>query len=416
MPNRPRLIAWILPFAVALLPGAPPAWAVATLTGLVTDMSGQGLKEATFTLEREEDEQEGKKVTPVPVVTDGSGRFKVENLTPGTYKLTSGASGTHVTEWVTVRDGETRERWLSPSTDPENPGPGNFSVGVGGLIIRRSLDITKSTISNDNGTTVLTKTLDTSALNKANTYDLDTNVGFVQAGYGLPTLGAAVGGGYLSLDATVYGRIGAGTGSLDFKGADGSFSVTSGASPFYGGGLNLKVRHSASPVYAVFGVSGYYLDLRGLSTSEGIDPNARNVSVEGSQYGVEGSAVAGAKLGRLFPGALPPYLGKVNVQAGIVASFLWVDTTVRASLPGECRTVPGPPLGPFPDSPRGPDEVVCIGDSKASVKRDFGEQTAIGGRVALTFPILARGHGLLQADVSSNWWSLIAKLAFAFDP
>jgi hypothetical protein len=34
----------------------------------------------------------------------------------------------------------------------------------------------------------------------------------------------------------------------------------------------------------------------------------------------------------------------------------------------------------------------------------------------VTVPIVSRLSGLVQADFSSDWWSVIAKLSFAFDP
>ena len=34
----------------------------------------------------------------------------------------------------------------------------------------------------------------------------------------------------------------------------------------------------------------------------------------------------------------------------------------------------------------------------------------------MTVPIVSRLSGLVQADFSSDWWSVIAKLSFAFDP
>jgi hypothetical protein len=378
---------------------AAPARAVSSLSGTVTTMTGNPIPDATFTMEREEDEQDGKKPTPVVVTTDGSGTFKVDNLQPGTYRLHSNASGVWANETVTVQDGQTGARSVSPSSDPENPGAHNIGVGVGGFFTSRDGDLSSSSTT-------------TGRIDKAT---VDTNVGFTQVGYGLPQFGVSVGSGYLTGDTTIYGRIGAGTTNIDFKGPDGGFSVKSGASVFAGGGVNLKLEGSTWPVYTVFGVSGYYMDLSGLSTTEPFPAGSQHVRVEGSQYGVDVSAVVGATLRRLIP-SVSGWAGQINLQAGMVGSWMFVNTTTRADQPGECHTIPGPLLGPFEDSPRGPDQVVCSGDSHVSLKRDVEQKTNIGGRVAVTIPIVSRLNALVQGDFSSDWWSVIAKLNFVFDP
>jgi hypothetical protein len=416
MRNRQLRFALSTSLAAACLLAAPPVWAVATLTGLVATPTGEGIPNATFTMEREEDEKDGKAPPPVVLTTDNTGRFTVNDLAPGSYTLRSTASGQRTTEAVTLRDGETVERWLSPSSDPENPGPGNFSLGLGGFFMQRSVDITKRTTTVDDGTKTTTTNGDTTALNRQNKYDVNTYTGFVQLGYGLPRIGFDALGGYVGMDTTVYGRVGAGTTSLDVKGDEGRFSVDSGASAFVGGGINAKLTHSRSPVYAVFGFSWYYMDLAGLGTNEGASAGARDVQVDGSQFGWDVSAVVGAKLGRLFPNQVPPQLGKVNVQAGLVGSWLSVDATSRRAQPGSCTTVPGKVLGPYPDSPREPDKTVCSGDAQTTVKRSFSEQSAIGGRLAVTAPLFKQSNALIQADFGGDWWSIVAKFAVTFGP
>jgi hypothetical protein len=406
MRTRQLVILLLALVSIALLTAAP-ARAVSSLSGQVITMTGNPVPDATFTMEREEDEQDGKKATPVVVTTDGSGTFKVDNLQPGTYHLRTNASGVWADEVVTVQDGQTATRTVGPSTDPENTGAHNIGVGVGGFFTSRDGDLSTNSTTTDSGTSVTGNRIDKATV--------DTNVGFAQVGYGLPQFGVSIGSGYLTGDTTVYGRIGAGTTTIDFKSPDGNFSIKSGASLFAGGGVNLKLQGSTWPVYGIIGVSGYYMDLAGLSTTEPFPAGSQNVRVEGTQYGIDVAAVVGARLGRLFPG-MPGWPGQINVQTGVVGSWMFVDTTTRADQPGECHTIPGPLLGPFPDSPRGPDQVVCSGDTHVTAKRDVEQKTNIGGRVAVTVPIVSRLSGLVQADFSADWWSVIAKLNFAFDP
>jgi hypothetical protein len=387
---------------------AAPAPAVSSLSGQVVTMTGNPIPDASFTMEREEDEQDGKTATPVVVKTDGSGAFKVNDLQPGTYRLRSNASGVWVTDTVTVPDGQAVTRSLLPSTDPENPGAHNFGVGLGGFFTSRDGELSTNSVTTDGGS----GTQPGPRLDKAT---VDTNAGFAQVGYGLPQFGVSIGSGYLSGDTTVYGRIGAGTTTIDFKGPGGDFSIKSGASLYAGGGVNLKLQHSGSPVYGILSFSGYYMDLSGLSTTEPFPAGSQHIKVDGSQYGFDVGLVAGAQLGQFFP-ASPSWFGMINVQAGVVGSWMFVDTKTHADQPGACHTIPGPLLGPFPDSPRGPDQVVCDGDTHVTFKRDVREQTVIGGRLAITVPIVSRLNALVQGDISSDWWSIVAKLNFAFDP
>jgi hypothetical protein len=385
----------------ALLAWPVPVRAVLTVTGTLTTATGDPAPSVTITLEREDEDRTGP--PPVVVTTDQGGRFRTE-VPPGVYTLRTTGTGARITDTVAGGDGETARIALGPPINPEYPGPGNLSLGVGYWgMAGRPLDLDGGTVTLEDGSRRPVE-----SFFGRREYDLDVHVGFLQATYGLPRLGGVVGSGYLGVEASPYLRLGAGVATIDGKGEDSTFTKKSGASFFGGGGLNARITHTASPIYGLINLQGYYMSLGDVS---GSGPGVQGASGDGSLSGFGIVVGAGAQVNRLAPGATG-YLGMVNLYAGLGASWVFASTTLE-SVAETCVTRPGPPLGPFPDSPRGPDVTTCSA-SRVRTEKDLVEKSAVHGLLGLAFPIWGRDTGVIEASIGDGWWGLVVKFAKTF--